>query len=50
MIKRLRYAALCILGVLTGYFIFLLFLKVSGNLDYWKERIRMKYGVGIWDL
>ena len=49
-IKWLKFAGLSILGLLTGYFIFLLYLKVGGGYDEWKRRIKQKYGVGIWDV
>ena len=38
------------IGLLTGYFTFLLILWVTGNLPEWEKRIRDKYGVGIWDV
>lgn len=50
IIKCLKFAGLSIIGLLSGYFTFLLLLKATGHYDEWKERIRLKYGVGIWDV
>ena len=50
VIRCLKFAGLLIVGLPTGYLFFLLYLKVSDNLEEWKRDIRQKYGVGIWDV
>ena len=49
VIRWLRFTGLLIIGLLTGYFFFLLLLKVTGSYGAWKDYIRQKYDVGIWD-
>ena len=50
LIKYLKFMGLSLIGLMTGYFVFLLMLKVSGRYDPWVSYVRGKYGVGIWDV
>ena len=49
IVRYLKLVGILVLATLSGYFIFLLILKVTGGYEDWKKYIETKYGVGIWD-